>query len=103
MPNTISRSSLSIEPLRVPFSAKINGLYVNVSGYTVEMTFTASGVDPVAWNSGTWDTDTTSQPYTVYKAQCTPPILAKGQWDIWLRITGNGSTFVSRVGYLVLT
>lgn len=93
--DTLIRSHLSIEPIRVPVFAKISGVKIDPTSMAVAFAFKAIGVDPVGgdWLTGTWDVS------DVYKAQVTPPVLAIGIYVVWLRLTGTDVP-IKRVGYL---
>ncbi len=87
-----SLSSLSLEYVRLPVSAKDSGAVVNPTADAVAMAFMASG--PPAggdWKTASWETDATTTPPTYY-ARClvgpggTVP-LAPGTYMIWLKIT----------------
>lgn len=103
--SVIERPVSSLEPIRVPVNAEVNGVQFNPTTMTVEMGFVLDGVAgaPSAWQSGIWDTDTTpSTGIPIYKAQVKPIGLAAGTYTIWLRLTGT-DTVVRIVGILKLT
>lgn len=103
----LARSSLSSSPIRVPVSAKVNGAFLNVTTMAAKFAFKPDGTDPSVsvagdWTTGTWDTDATGS-YPIYKAQVTPPALAKGSWIVWLWLDGASDDPVSKVAVLQLT
>lgn len=99
----IERPALSSEPIRVPVAAEVNGLPFVPTGMTVEMGFVdvSVGGNPLSWTTGLWDVDSSGSTI-VYKAQVKPPVLAVGDYTVWLRITGTDVP-VRIVGILKLT
>lgn len=99
-------STLSLEFVRVPVQATVNGELVNISGDFVQMAFPVAGVAPVAgdWKGAGWETDPTVTP-NVYYARCLVGpsgsiTLAAGMYDVWLKITDNPEAPVRKAGQL---
>lgn len=99
-------SVLSLENVRVPIAAKVEGAHVNPTSDTVVMAFPVAGEDPVAgdWKSSIWSTDTTTTPDT-YEAICLVGpagtiALAVGVYDVWVRVTDSPEVPAIRVGSL---
>jgi len=99
----IERPALSSEPIRVPVAAEVNGAVFVPTTMTVEMGFVdvVTGGNPSTWTAGIWDVDS-SGTTIVYRAQVKPPVLAVGDYTVWLRISGTDIP-VRIVGILKLT
>ena len=96
-------SSLSLEYVKVPVTAVVNGLDHNPTADTVAMAFTAVGTSPVSgnWRAGSWET------YTgLYFARCLvgaspgTGALAVGFYNVWLKVTDNPEVPIKLAGTL---
>lgn len=98
-------SVASIEYVRVPVSAKVNGAYVNPSTDTVELAFLTDGATPIDtdFTAGTWDVDTSTTP-TTYMAQVMVGQgyveLVAGLYQVWVRVTDTPEVPVRPAGLL---
>ncbi len=103
-----SLSSLSLEYVRLPVSAKDSGAMVNPTGDAVAMAFMASG-SPAGgdWKTASWETDATTTPPTYYARCLVGPSpgnpLAPGTYMIWLRITDAPEIPARPVAPLIVT
>lgn len=90
-------SSLSVEPVRVPVYATANGTAIVTTGFAVSMAFITPGTDPLVgnWISGTWDVGDS------VGAQCNISGLAKGTYEMWIKILA-ATTIIKKFGTLVV-
>jgi hypothetical protein len=87
-------SSLSKEYLLVTVTAD-----VNVLDDVVAWSFTAPAVDPSVWTAGDWDADGKARILLGPGGSLT---LAKGMWEVWLKVTDSPEIPVRRVGQLIV-
>lgn len=96
--------ALSVEPIRVPVSAKVNGAYIDPSSMGVKFAFLIPGLDPISsdWQVGGWDVDQTVLP-VIFKAviDINAPSIGAGTYIIWLWLLGVENP-VRQVGVLVI-
>lgn len=102
-------SSLSLEYVRVPVSARVSGNPVNPTSDTVAMAFMVGRTNPSVgdWKSASWDTDATTTP-TTYRAQCLvgpsgTVTLVPGVYQVWIKVTDNPEVPIKLAGPLKVT
>lgn len=106
---TTTQSVLSLEPVGYDVTALVGfGSSGNPTTDVVQFAFTAPGVDPVSgdWKAGSWQT--VAGPPQVYVAYCwVGPggtiALAKGVYDVWIKITDAPGVPVKSVDILKIT
>lgn len=100
-------SVLSTEYVKVSVSAFVGGQYIDPSGDTVQMAFPLKGVDPVSgdWKAASWETVDA----TTHNARClVGPAggviqLAKGAYEVWVKITDSPEVPAKNAGFLRIT
>lgn len=103
----MEQSSLSTEYVKVPVSVLVNGQYVDISSDAVQMAFPVRGVDPITgdWKTAIWE----SVDSTTYAACClVGPVggtiqLAKGAYDVWVKVTDSPEVPAKKAGFLRIT
>src|SRR6266508_2134109 len=102
-PVPYSLSSLSLEYVRLPVSAKDSGVVVNPTSDAVAMAFIASGAPA----GGDWKTYATTTPPNYYACCLVGPAgtvtLAPGTYMIWLKITDTPEIPARAVAPLIVT
>jgi hypothetical protein len=97
-------SSLSIEYVEVPVSFVIAGAITNPTGDVVALAFTLPGIDPVSgdWVNGSWEPG--GPPY-IARTLVGPgnKVLAKGNYDVWVRVNDAPETPYKKAGFLKVT
>lgn len=101
----IPLSSLSLEYVRVPVSATVNGAAINPTADTVKMAFlSGASTQPQVsdWKSASWDSVSANG---TYFAQCLvgpggATTLSAGTYYVWIQITDNPEVPVRQVGVL---
>lgn len=88
-------STLSTEYVTVSVSATSGGSPVDLTGTTVEWSFTAPGAQPTDWHPGEWVAGSTR----ILIGPAAIP-LTVGYHDVWLRITDSPEIPVRRVGQI---
>lgn len=95
-------SHLSASPLCFEVFADANGMIVNPTGGTFEVSFSASDLDPATWTSGVWDVTYTG----MYRGQVNPgpggAALPLGEYFVWTRIIVNSETDIGMRGKLIV-
>lgn len=100
----MDQSVLATEFVMALVAVKKNGVYVDPTGDTAEMSFPAVGSPPVNWFAGSWETDhSTGTPR--YYAQCLvgpggAVELAVGKYEVFLKVSDNPETPVRKLGVL---
>jgi hypothetical protein len=101
--NPVIMSVLSTAYVQVTVQAMAAGLPVNPTADVVALAFTTVGTDPVTgnWHTGSWDTDPAT--YT-YRAQLlvgpTGLVLARGTYQVWVKVTDSPEVPVGQAGTL---
>ena len=96
----IAMSSVSRQYVKVPVSARLAGVSVDLTADSVQMAFSAVDSDPSTWYVATWETDSTTTP-AVYLARILvgpggAVTLADGVYDIWVKVTDSPEVPVLR-------
>lgn len=98
--------ALSLQYVRVRVGSRQAGTAVDLDGYTVQLAFTAVDVAPVSgdWKTGSWDTDTTTNPDT-YHARCLvgpagAVTLTAGTYAVYVKVTATPEIPVLRAGLM---
>lgn len=106
MPVTLSTASL--EYVRVPVSATVNGAAVDPTSDTVKFAFKSDGTTPVSGDfvAGSWETAVTGT-VTTYLARCLvgpsgTTTLAAGTYQIWVKVTDNPEVPIRAVDWLTI-
>lgn len=96
----------SLTQVQALVSARIDGVYVDLSGDTVQLAFVDVDATPGPsdWKTGSWDTDTTTTPPT-YRAQCLvgpggAVELTPGDWNMHVKVTHSPEIPVIESGLL---
>lgn len=103
--NTIQIASVSTEYVSSDVTAMAGGIGINPTGFPVEFAFTQNGTEPQSgdWHNGTWGS--TNPPY-VAQILIGPAngglVLAKGVYQIWVRVITSSQVPVISVGTLVI-
>jgi hypothetical protein len=94
-------SSLSVEYVEVPVAFTVAGVVTSPTGDTVQLAFPLAGVDPVGgdWVSGSWEAG--GPPYIARTLVGTGgKVLAKGNYDIWVKVTDSPEVPAKKAGFL---
>lgn len=105
----LALSQATLEYVRVPVFASVNGQPVNPVAYVVQMAFLTS--DTASPSSGDWvaaSWDTAVNPITTYVAQCLVGTggtiaLPVGFYYVWIKVTASPEAPVRSVGTLQIT
>lgn len=104
---TLTISSLSVQYVRAPVAAELNGAVYNPTSDTVQFAFMAVGATPASgdWHAGSWETVT--GPPAQYIARClvggtAGVVLTAGTYVVWLKVTDNPEVPVAQVGVLTV-
>ena len=103
-----SISSLSKEYVKVQVTFTVGGVETDPTADTVQMAFKAPGVDPGAgdWQTASWEVDTTVATKPIRYARCLVGpgggtiTLAKGPYEVWVKIGDTPETPVKMAGLL---
>jgi len=102
-------SSLTTEYVRVRLTGQNNGVEIDPTSFTVQLAFPAQGVDPVSgdWATGAWETVTDSLNNRQYWAKLLvgpagSKNLAKGRYDVWIKVLASPETPVVNAGQLII-
>lgn len=103
-PSPITRiSALSLERIKVPVTATVNGASYNPTVDTVQMAFKPPKDEPAAgdWLTASWET--IGGKYHA-RALVGPGggviTLTKGRWNVWLKVTDNPEVPVIDAGQI---
>ena len=109
MNEVLVQSSLSLQYIRVPVSATLNGAVYDPTLSTVQLAFPVQGVAPVSGDlkAASWETDVTTSPPVHYARCLVGPggaiVLTVGRYDVWVKITDSPEQVYTKVGVLVVT
>jgi hypothetical protein len=99
-------STASLEYVRVPVAAKVDGAAHDPTEDTVTMAFLATTAAPASgdWKTASWETDTGPDPDTYY-ARCLvgtggAVVLTAGVWHVWVKVADSPETPVKRAGLI---
>ncbi|MET7746196.1 hypothetical protein [Streptomyces sp. NPDC005385] len=99
----------SREYVEAEVTATVQGLAYDPTSDLVEFAFTAIGARPGTWYTGGWDGTQPIPGTNAYRAQVlvgpssAGPVLAKGKYTVWIRITDNPEQPVIAYGQLTVT
>jgi hypothetical protein len=94
-------SHLSLEYVKIPVAAVINGVAYDPHADVIKVAFTARGVDPVVgdWIAGSWESDGAGGwQARVLVGPSGDTQLAAGIWDVWLKVIDSPEVPVRKVG-----
>lgn len=101
-------SSLSLQYIKVPVTAVVNGASTNPTADTVVMAFVAPSVNPAPadWQIASWETATA--PTTTYYARCLigpggTIALPAAHYYVWVKITDSPEVPAIVAGTLTVT
>lgn len=97
-------STLSLQYVKVPVTATVNGVSINPTTDTVQLAFVAPGINPVSgdWKTASWETIN-----GIFYARCLvgtggAVALSAGQYQCWVRVTDNPEIVAQAVGVIGL-
>ena len=96
-------SALSIQEVKVPVTALLDGTAYDPSAGTVQLAFAAPGSNPTTWLAGTWEPTPNAMIHDAcVLAGANPGLdqLTAGTWDVWVKIadTTSSQTVVINAG-----
>lgn len=100
-------SVLSLEYVKVPVEATVNGAVFNPTSDVVKMAFVALGVNPQAgdWKAAVWETQAPGTANVIYLAKCLVGTggtiaLPVGTYVVWVQVTDNPEVPIKLSGTL---
>ena len=111
----MEQSSLSLEYVKVPVAATVNGVVIDPTTDTVRMAFMPLGTKPTPadFKAADWETlasaiQITPTLSTRYVARCLVGTggaiaLSAGTFGVWLKVTDNPEIPIRMVGQLTIT
>lgn len=95
-------SSLSLEYVEIPVAFTVGGVVTNPTADTVQLAFPAPSVDPVSgdWVTGSWEPGGPPYVARLLVGPGGPKTLAKGSYDVWVKIADNPETPARKAGFL---
>lgn len=102
---SLSIPSVSTEYLYVPnIRAFAGGVAVDPTTLPVQFAFVALGTTPASWVGGSWAPDAPTPTARVLIGTGTgATAIARGAYDIWIRITGTTEVPTRKVGQITIT
>lgn len=102
---SVKQSSISLEYVRVPVAATVNGAAVDPTSDAVKFAFKPEGVTPATGDfvTGSWETAG-----SVYLARCLvgpagAAVLTPGSYRIWIKITDSPEVPARDVDSITIT
>src|SRR6266496_3261374 len=79
----------SLEYVKVPITATVNGSAVNPETDDVAFSFVAPGTAPSSWTTGSWETIGTTYNARILVGPGGSVTLSKGLYEVFVRVTDN--------------